>query len=65
MSCAHLNEKQIVEEGKYNASSGELNYLNSLLCYVFLAYWMVLSVVNGGIVVHSTVECMWKEGVRA
>jgi len=38
MSCAHLNEKQIVEEGKYNASSGELNYLNSLLCYVFLAY---------------------------
>jgi len=58
ISCAHLNERQIVEEGKYNANSGVLNYLDSLLYYVFMAYRMVLSVVNGGIVVHNIVECV-------
>lgn len=33
-----MNERQILEEGKYNANSGELNYLDSLLYYLFMAY---------------------------
>jgi hypothetical protein len=38
ISFAHLNERQIVEEGQYNVNSGELNYLDSLLYYLFMVY---------------------------